>query len=296
VPVAGTDGSGRPREPFNFPCHRAGGYDRAVDAPRDLEGYERARRGFAAELDRLTPVHLTDSVREELVLECAPVLETLLAALERQGGGADGEALALTALFGRRVATLGETPSSALAALDALLAATRDAGHRPTTEFERAVRSAAMEGFTAAVDERARAQMTERAAQSLVPVIVAPRVLLLVISGCEDADAISIALARLGRAALDADAAACIVHSTFPAQPERDVALEIAAFDSSATMIGARAIFSGTPFALAALRAQAPNVTVAETFDEALRRALDAAEQVIGPASLLARGLKRLKR
>ena len=78
-----------------------------MDAPRDLEGYERARLEFAAELDRLTPVHLTPSVRDELALECAPVLETLLAALEAQipGGSADGEALALAALFGRRVAT-----------------------------------------------------------------------------------------------------------------------------------------------------------------------------------------------
>ncbi len=72
--------------------------------------------------------------------------------------------------------------------------------------------------------------------------------------------------------------------------------LEIAAFDSSARMIGASAIFSGTPFVVAALRTQAPLVTIAASFEDALRRALDAAEQVIEPASLLARGLKRLKR
>jgi hypothetical protein len=270
-----------------------------VDAPRDTEGYERARRGFPAVLDKLTPVHLEPAVREELSLECAPVLETLLAALEAHGSGsagADGEALALTALFGRRVATLGETASTALAALEALLEAARAAGQAPTLEFQRALRSAAMEGFTAAVDERARAEMIQRAAQSLVPVTVAPRVLLLVISGTEDTESIGAALARLGRAALDADAAACVVHTTFPREPDRDVTLEIAAFDSSATMIGARAVFSGTPFVVAALRALAPNVTVAESFESALRRALDAAELAIEPVSLLARGLKRLKR
>lgn len=274
------------------------GYDHDVDAPRDIEGYERARRGFAIELDRLAPVHLAASVREELALECAPVLETLIAAIEAQptGGSGDGEALALAALFGRRVATLGETASTALAALEALLAAMRGAGQRPTPELEMAVRGAAMEGFMAAIDERARAQMIQRAAQSLVPAMVAPRVLLLVISGCEDAESIAAALARLGRAALDADAAACVVHATFPTEPDREVTLEIAAFDSSATMIGARAVFSGTPFVVAALKAQAPHVMVAASFEEALRRALDSADQVIEPTSLIARSLKRLKR
>ncbi len=246
----------------------------------------------------MSPMHLAPAVREELALECAPVLETLLAALEGQssGGGGDGEALALTALFGRRVATLGESASTAMAALEALLAAIRVARERPTLEFELAVRSSAMEGFAAAVDERARAQMIQKAARSLTPLTVAPRVLLLVIAGCEDPESISAALARFGRAALDADAAACVVHTTLPTEPDRDVTLEIAAFDSSATMIGARAIFSGTPFVVAALRAQAPGVTVAPNFEEALRLALGAAEHVIEPTSLLARGLKRLKR
>ena len=269
-----------------------------MDAPRDLIGYERAQQSFMHELDRLAPVRLQVSVRAELALECAPVLETLLAALEAQlsGGGAEGEALALVALLGRRVATLGESASLALAALEALLTATRTAGHPPAVDFERAVRSAAMEGFSAAVDERARAQMVLRAAQSLTPVTICPRVLLLVISGCEDPESTAAALARLGRAALDGDAAACVVFATFPTEPDRDVTLEIAAFDSSATMIGARAIFSGTPFVLEALRKHAPHVTIAGSFEDALRRALDAAEQVLEPASLLARSLKRLKR
>jgi hypothetical protein len=120
-------------------------------------------------------------------------------------------------------------------------------------------------------------------------------VVLLVIAGCDDAEAIAQALARLGRTALDSDAKACLVHASFAREPTREVALEIAAFDSSAQMIGARAIFSGTPVALHVLAENAPSLAYASTFEDALRRGLEAAEQEVRPSSLIARSIKRLR-
>jgi hypothetical protein len=264
-----------------------------VDAPEDRDRVERARAGLAAELLARTP-GIDARIRAEIEAEAGPVVSATIGAAT--GNIADGhEAVALAALFGRRIAALGQSPTTALAAVDAIDRAIAASGPRPQTPDVTRLRAAAMEGFASAVDERARTEMIERAGQSLTPMIVSPRVVLLVIAGCEDADAIAQALARLGRTALDSDAKACIVHASFAREPERDVAAEIAAFDGSAQMIGARAIFSGTPVALHAISAQAPALTFASTFEDALRRALDAAEQEVRPASLLSRGLKRLR-
>lgn len=268
----------------------------AVDAHRDERQLEIALAAFARELGTLAPAAVTARIREELQAECAPVVETLLSALAGGTPSAGHETHALAALFGRRVATLGESPTTALACLDALERGAAAADAVIPEPLVRSLRAAAMEGFAAAVDERARAEMIERAGQSLVPVIVSPRVVLLVIAGCDDADTLAQALARLGRTALDSDAKACIVHASFAREPDRDVALEIVAFDSSAQMIGARAIFSGTPVALHALAQHGPaGLTFAGTFEDALRRGLEAAEQEVRPASLISRSLKRFR-
>jgi hypothetical protein len=232
---------------------------------------------------------------DDLRAEAAPVLETLIAALESGARSDEHETLALVALLGRRVATLDLTPTTALAAIDAMLEAARGVELAVSVRLERVLRAAAMEGLGAAIDERARAQMIERAGASLVPTIVSPRVVMLVLAGCDDADAIAQALARLGRASLDADARACIVHVSLAGEIPDDALAEIAAFEGSAHMIGARAIYSGTPFALQALAARAPHLTLASTFEDALRRGLEAAEHELRPASFLTRGLKRLR-
>lgn len=266
-----------------------------MDVLRDEKQLERALAAFVRALRSEAPVVLAKETLGELEAESAPVLETLLAALAGGTASERHEALALTALFGRRVATLGLSPTTALASLEAIARGAEAGGTRVPTELLTAMRASAMEGFAAAVDERAREEMTERAAESLTPVIVSPRVVLLVIAGCEDADAIARALGRLGRAALDADAKACLVFASFAREPDRDVALEIAAFDGSAQMIGARAIFCGTPIALHALASHAPTIALASSFEDALRLGLDAAEQELRPSSLLTRGLKRLR-
>lgn len=271
------------------------GYDRSVDVLRDQKQLEAARAAFTGALRVHAPVVLTPESLRELEAESAPVLETLLGTIAGGTASERHETLALCALFGRRVATLGESPTTALASLDAIVHGAEAAGATAPMELVASLRAAAMEGFAAAVDEHARAEMIERAGQSLTPMIVSPRVVLLVIAGCDDADTIAAALARLGRTALDADAKACLVHASFAREPERDVALEIAAFDSSAQMIGACAIFSGTPVALHALAANAPTLALANTFEDALRRGLEAAEQELRPSSLFSRGLRRLR-
>lgn len=266
---------------------------RSVDAPRDATRLETARAFFERELEALTSTR--GVAMDDLRAEAAPVLETLLAALESGSRSDEHEALALTALLGRRVATLELSPTTALASIEAMIAAARAAGLSVELRLERSLRAAAMEGLGAAIDERARARMIERAAASLVPTIVSPRVVMLVIAGCDDADAIAQGLARLGRTSLDADARACIVHVSLAGEVPDDALAEIAAFEGSAHMIGARAIYSGTPFALQALAARAPHLTIASTFEDALRRGLEAAEHELRPASLLTRGLKRLR-
>ena len=263
-----------------------------MDVLRDEELLEKALVLFGKELRARAPIAQAEAILRELEAECAPVLETLLGALTTGHASARHETLAMAALFGRRVATLRESPTLALAGIDAILHAV-DGG--VPNELESILRAAAMEGFASAVDERARAEMVERAGQSLVPVIVSPRVVLLLIAGCEDRGTLAQALARLGRTSLDADAKACLVHASFASEPERDVIAELAAFDGSAQMIGARAIYSGTPMTLHALQAHAPTLSFANTFEDALRLGLEAADHEVRPASFLARGLKRLR-
>jgi len=266
-----------------------------VDSLADEKQLEIALAAFARELAVRAPLALAPSIMGELEAESAPVLETLLRTLEGGHASERHETLALAALFGRRVATLRESPTAALASIDAIVAGSHASGAPVPSELVALLRAAAMEGFAAAIDERARTEMIERAGESLVPVIASPRVVLLVIAGCDDADTIARALARLGRTALDSDAKACLVHASFAREPERDVVAEIAAFDGSAQMIGANAIFSGTPVAMHALSAHAPTLSLAATFEDALRRGLEAAEQEVRPASLLTRSLKRLR-
>ena len=266
-----------------------------MDALRDERQLESARRAFGTELRAHAPA-LSMAVFDELEAECAPVLETLLGAAHSATASDEHESLAMAALFGRRVATLGESPTTALASIESIVRAASLAEVALTGRQVLSLRAATMEGFAAAVDERARTQMIERAGQSLMPVTVSARVVLLMIAGCDDADTIAQALARLGRNALDSDAKACLVHACFAREPERDVIAEIAAFDGSAQMIGARAIFSGSPVFLHALAPYAETLSVASSFEDALRRGLDAAEQEVRPSSILSRGLKRLRR
>ena len=262
-----------------------------MDAVRDRERLERALSTFERSLRVACPA-LPARVREDLEAESAPLIGTLVAAGSGANTSERHEALALATLLGRRIATIGESPTTTLATYDAIL----DALEALAIETPAAaLRAAIVEGFAAAVDERARTEMIARASQSLLPITVSARVVLLVIAGCEDADAVAQALVRLGRAALDADAKACLVHVSFPHEPDRDLLAEIAAFDGSAQMIGARAIFSGTPVALAALAAHAPSLATAASFEDALRRGLEAAEQEVRPASRLWRSLRRLR-
>jgi hypothetical protein len=286
----------RGSRPAEFPARCVEGrYDRRVDAKGNERALADAQHAFDEELRASAPA-VVAAIRDELRAEAAPVLEALLASADSDLASDAHEARTLATLFGRRVATLGQSPTIALRCMDAAVSATKRAGAPITTELACASRDAAMEGFAAAVEERTRTEMIDHAGRALLPLTVSPRVLLLVIAGVGDADTIAAALARLGRAALDADAKACIVHASFADAPDRDVTAEIAAFDDSARMIGASAVFSGSPLARHALTGHSSALRVTETFEDALRVALEAAEQEVRPSSLLARSLKRLRR
>jgi len=205
---------------------------------------------FRAQLDALRPP--TGGVSTDVLqTEVLPVLP-LLAELtidERVGPDLESfsfrEAFTVLTLFGRRLALLDLTPSSAIAVVEAALDATKRQGEPPTPAFDRHARVAALEGFVRGREERVAADADVRARTSVRPLRIDGHTFALIVSGVHEPEALGDYVDALGRAMLDADASVGIVDLSQLGEPTRDRARVVFAAEEVLRMLGSRCIFSG---------------------------------------------------
>jgi hypothetical protein len=205
------------------------------------------------------------------------------------------EGLAMAALLGRRAALHRATPTVALSLVEAIVAALGAIERAPDPRTVDALRSVTVEGYCAAVEERVRAETTGRAAELLAPVRIAPRVWLVIVAGEHAPDSLTAALDRAGRVLLDSDACACLVHVA--AAPSEDLAAELLAFDATARLVGAQCVFTGfdARWRAAALpRIDPAHATIAESFEDGLRRVLAATDLELHATSPMLQRLRRM--
>jgi hypothetical protein len=205
---------------------------------------------FRARLDAARPPTggVPANVIETEVLPVLPLLSEL-AVEERVDGDFESfrfrEALTVLTLFGRRLALLDLTPTSAAAVVDAALTATKGEGDPPTPAFDRYARVAAFEGFVRGREERVQTDADQRAGRFVRPLRVDADTVALIVSGVHDAEALSEFVDALGRAVLDADASVAIVDLSQLGEPDRDRARALFAADEVVRMLGGRCVFSG---------------------------------------------------
>jgi hypothetical protein len=123
----------------------------------------------------------------------------------------------------------------------------------------------------------------------------------LIISGVHEPEALSEHVDALGRAMLDADAAAAVVDLSQLGEPNRDRARAIFGADEVARMLGATCIFSGVDprwrAAAADARIHLDELEIASTLAKALERARMLADQAEADANPKWRALlDRLRR
>lgn len=221
----------------------------------------------------------------DLEAELSPVFETLMDAAPLTGVTAASlqarEALAMTTLFGRRVANRDITPSAAYLALDAFLLAVAECISPLDVDLRRALSSLFFEGYANAREERVLASERKQAADSQPVQLLQPGCVALVLSGQHEPEALADIVDRFGRSLLRLEARAAIVDITHLLQPDSARAAEVFAADASARMLGVTCIISGVtpPWREAALRARVPLdvMRIEPTFDRALVFALRAA-------------------
>jgi hypothetical protein len=259
---------------------------------------ERAGAAFASALR--VPFREDAALAGDLAKEAVPVIDALGFAIAAAGGDPLAlefrEGLAMGALLGRRAAMQRATPSVALALVDALVAALGAIDRAPAPKVVEALRSVVVEGYCAAVEEHVRGEAARRAAEALAPSRIAPQVWAIVVAGEHAPETLAEALDRAGRALLDADARACLVHLALASRPSEDLAAEIFAFDATAKLVGAQCVFSGvTPEWRAAARPRLdPDpLAIEETLEKGLERALATAGVELRGSSAIVQRIRR---
>lgn len=220
----------------------------------------------------------------DLEAELVPVLEALADASPGAALNAASlearEALAMTNLFGRRVASRAVTPSAAFVALDAFLLAVRECCDASDQELLRTLSAVYFEGHSAAREEFLLAKERSDSAASQPILVLQKGCVALVLSGHHEPDALAEIVDRFARALLRLDARACVVDVTHLALPTSARAAEVFAADASARMLGVTCFISGVDDAWreAAQKARVPIevMRVEPTFDSAVRSALQA--------------------
>ena len=188
---------------------------------------------------------------EVIETEVLPVLPLLLELPIEDRAGQDFESfrfrevMTVLTLFGRRLALLDLTPTSAVAIVEAALDATRASEDPPTPEFNRHARVAAVEGFVRGREERVATNAERRASAPIQPLRIDANTYALVVSGVHEPEAIGEYVDALGRAMLEGDASIGIVDLSQLGEPSRDRARAIFAADEVVRMLGGRCIFSG---------------------------------------------------
>lgn len=239
--------------------------------------------------------------------EVAPVLPLLeeIPLEERARGDLESfryrECFTVLTLLGRRLALLDLTPTAAVQVVDLTLVAIGGGNEPMTDPFRRRARTAAVEGFVRGREERVAENAEARASRPVRPLRVDRRTFALIISGVHEPEALSEHVDALGRAMLDADAAAAVVDLSQLGEPNRDRARAIFGADEVARMLGATCIFSGVDprwrAAAADARIHLDELEIASTLAKALERARMLADQAEADANPKWRALlDRLRR
>lgn len=256
---------------------------------------------FRARYQAGAPFSQDRALVDELALEVAPVAHALSFAL----GAADPtdvlstehrEGLAMLSLLGRRLGTLGATPTAALAVLPALIEGFERAGRPIPAVLHEPLRAVYVEGYVAGREEHAASEVASRAVEAQPIVRIVAGCVVLFAGGNLEAEAIEQVVDRFGRAMFAANARSAVVDVEHLEGPDRSRAAELFGADATARMLGATCVFSAvSPEWLEAARtARVPTELLAlePTFELAVRRALAVAGYELRTARSLASRLR----
>lgn len=155
------------------------------------------------------------------------------------------EFLTALASWGRRLALLDLTPTSALQIVKLVLQATARDDRYPSDAFERQASAAAIEGFVMGREERVLELAQKRAARPLRPVPLQRGVLGLLLTGVHEPPVLSECIEALGRSMLDTGAEIAIVDFSQLGEPSPERAAAMFAADDVTRMLGSICFFTG---------------------------------------------------
>ncbi len=187
---------------------------------------------------------------EEVIAEARPTVHSLLFAssLDTEGSPRDlqrHEAMAMATLFGRRVASLGMTPSVMMTLVPGLMGALEAEGVDVDRALVRELSSVCVEGFVRGREESVTAEGDARVAQTFTTLEPAPGVFALVLAGDPSPESIEEALESFARALFGAEAKVCMLEVSGLSVGSPRLARALFSIDETARMIGVRCLFSG---------------------------------------------------
>jgi hypothetical protein len=198
---------------------------------------------------------------DQLDVEAEPVLEALFTAFA-PGQGVEAtaalthspvaiapslhEAYALLGLLARRAATLGATPSTSLALIDALVAGVGSAGVALPANTRRELAVVAVESYCAARDERVTAQLRRIAAERQVALTLAPHCSAIFLAGRHEASDLQPTLESMARELLREDARSCLLDLSRLEPPEEELARALGHFCASGSTLGVAIFIVGS--------------------------------------------------
>lgn len=241
------------------------------------------------------------ALAEPLAIEIRPVAEALLEGLAgvdrvEPSRGELREALAMASLLGRRAATLGATPTGALAIVPLLLEAASEEDPR-AIELMEALRAVCMEGYVATREESVEERAARRVADAIPMLEAAPGCFVIAPAGVQDADQLERVMDDAGRRLLERDARACVIDASGLREPDPERARRLFAIEESCRMLGVTCIFAGVdaPWLRAARDAglDVGLVRIAPDFATALALAFEACGLETRPKASLSAVLRR---
>lgn len=251
----------------------------------DPEGIAEAILARWAETLRETGLVRSEWV-EELVAEARPTVHSLLFASSLQAEASPRslqrhEALAMATLFGRRVASLGMTPTAMMTLVPALLSALSAESVETDARLASELSTSCVEGFVRGREESVADEGDARVARTFITLEVAPDVLALFLAGDPTPESIEEAVEAFGRGLFGAEAKACVVEISGLRVESPRSARALFSIDETARMLGIRCVFSGaSDRARAEARGAGLDLAALDfvpIFGDALRLALESA-------------------
>ena len=210
-----------------------------------VDGDERTGR-FRAKFDQLVAFESDRAIGADLQPEAMTVVRAIAEAIESGSlpaihSPALREALTLTSLLGRRAGLLDASAAAALALAPAIL----DAVDVDPTDHVDPFRTAAIDGYVRAGEERMQLVAARRVAAAIPVVELAAGCVAIFLRGEQDADELERVIEDLGRTLLARNARACIVDAAGLRRPDRDRAGQLFAVHATCVMLGVKCVYAG---------------------------------------------------